>query len=66
MPISSPVSAGFAISVGRSISAKQDEPTQSRSSESQRRRSKAGPRVIHYDKRSLKQLQAEFDAKKSA
>lgn len=61
MPMPSPVSAGFAVSLGRSISSLKDDAPDSRSSVKKLRNKANSVRVVEYDRRSLQELKTDQD-----
>lgn len=61
MPMPSPVSAGFAVSLGRSISSLKDDAPDSRSSVKKLRNKSNSVRVVEYDRRSLQEFKTDQD-----
>ena len=61
MPMPSPVSAGFAVSLGRSIAALTDDAPDGRSSVKKHRNKTNDVRVEHYDRRTLQELKTNRD-----
>lgn len=61
MPMPSPVSAGFAVSLGRSIAALKDDAPDGRSSVKKLRNKSDSVRVVEYDRRSLQEFRKDHD-----